>query len=94
MLTKGVVAFVFLLLSILIWDHPLFNSSLGWLISMVNKSSSAGITLAEIVYFLSGVGIWTQSGGGSDSVVGFGMSNTYNPAVSQEGSILVAAYAA
>lgn len=36
--------------------------------------------------------MWTESGGGNDSMVGFGMSNTTNPAISQVDGLLVAAY--
>jgi hypothetical protein len=43
---------------------------------------------------IDGVGVWTQSGAGGESLVGFGMANTHNPAVSQQDGLLVAAYSA
>eukprot|EP01041_Mallomonas_annulata_P008223 gene8223-16907_t len=41
---------------------------------------------------IDGVGIWTQSGGRSSSLIGFDIANTHMPHICQRGHILVAAY--
>ena len=43
---------------------------------------------------IDGIGVWTQSGKGSENVGGFDVTNTHTPHVSQKGHILVAAYSA
>lgn len=43
---------------------------------------------------VSGVGVWTQAGSGSEGFLNFGMTNTHNPLVKQKGSLLVATHAA
>jgi hypothetical protein len=39
-----------------------------------------------------GVPIWSQSGLGSESIAGFSMTNTHNPAVQQNGDLLLQTY--
>lgn len=41
---------------------------------------------------VSGVGVWTQAGTGSDGFLNFGMTNTHNPVITQKGSLLIASY--
>jgi hypothetical protein len=43
---------------------------------------------------IAGVGVWAQSGAGSEGFLKFGMTNTHNPVVAQNSNILVATYAA
>lgn len=43
---------------------------------------------------VSGIPFWTQSGSGTEGVLGFGMHNTHNPAVQQRHGLLVATYLA
>lgn len=39
-----------------------------------------------------GIPIWSQSGLGSESIAGFAMTNTHNPAVQQDGDLLLQTY--
>lgn len=57
-----------------------------------NAHNSSFQTLPWIVN-LSGVGVWAQSGAGSESFMSFDMANTHNPLVQQRGSMLLATYA-
>lgn len=41
---------------------------------------------------IDGIGIWSQSGDGSESISGFGIINTHSPHIKQRGPLLVAAY--
>lgn len=41
---------------------------------------------------VSGVGVWSQAGSGSESFLNFGMSHTHNPVITQKGSLLIASY--
>lgn len=41
---------------------------------------------------LAGIPIWSRSGLGSESVVGFGIHNTHNPAVQQRDDIMLVSY--
>lgn len=41
---------------------------------------------------VSGMGVWSQAGSGSEGVMKFGMTNTHNPIVTQKGSVLIASY--
>jgi hypothetical protein len=41
---------------------------------------------------ISGVGVWSQSGSGAESLMNFGMTNTHNPFIKQKGSVLIASY--
>ena len=41
---------------------------------------------------ISGIGVWTQSGKGSEALFSFGMTNTHNPVITQKGSVLIASY--
>jgi len=43
---------------------------------------------------LAGVALWSQSGAGSEGVLGFGLTNTHNPSIVQEGGVLLCAYSA
>jgi hypothetical protein len=42
---------------------------------------------------VSGVGVWSQSGGG-EAFLSFGIFNTHNPLIRQKGSVLIASHAA
>lgn len=41
---------------------------------------------------VSGMGVWSQAGSGSEGIMKFGMTNTHNPAITQKGSVLIASY--
>ncbi len=41
---------------------------------------------------IGGVPVWSRSGRGAESVAGFGIHNTHNPAVQQRGNVLLATY--
>jgi hypothetical protein len=41
---------------------------------------------------VSGVGVWSQAGSGSEACLNFGMTQTHNPVVTQRGSLLIASY--
>jgi hypothetical protein len=41
---------------------------------------------------IGGVPVWSRSGLGSESIAGFGINNTHNPAVQQIADVLVASY--
>eukprot|EP01035_Chromulina_nebulosa_P023994 gene23994-31149_t len=41
---------------------------------------------------LDGVGVWTQSGEGSNSMAGFGICNTHNPYIKQIDQFMVVSY--
>jgi hypothetical protein len=41
---------------------------------------------------VGGVPVWSRSGKGAESLAGFGIHNTHNPAVQQRGSVLLATY--
>lgn len=43
---------------------------------------------------LSGIPIWSQSGGGKENIGGFDITNTHNPAVKQKKSVLLVSYCA
>ena len=43
---------------------------------------------------IGGVPVWSRSGRGAESVAGFGIHNTHNPAVQQRGNVLLVSYAA
>jgi hypothetical protein len=41
---------------------------------------------------IDGIGVWTQSGNGTEGIAGFGITNTHNPYIMQRQDVLVAAY--
>mmetsp|Transcript_7015 Transcript_7015/g.11733 ORF Transcript_7015/g.11733 Transcript_7015/m.11733 type:complete len:848 (+) Transcript_7015:116-2659(+) len=43
---------------------------------------------------VSGVGVWSQAGTGAEGVLSFGITNTHNPVVRQQGSLLIASHVA
>lgn len=43
---------------------------------------------------VAGLPVWTQSGAGSESIAGFGIHNTHNPAVQQRRGLLLVSYVA
>lgn len=43
---------------------------------------------------ISGVPLWSQSGAGNESIAGFGIHNTHNPAVQQRNNVLLVTYIA
>ncbi len=76
---------------------------------VVYKRPSKGLCLASFQNFnphrcsfseqpwmanISGVGIWSQSGSGSESFLSFDITNTHNPLIRQVGSLMVASYVA
>jgi hypothetical protein len=43
---------------------------------------------------VGGVPVWSRSGKGAESLAGFGIHNTHNPAVQQRGSVMLVSYSA
>ncbi len=55
---------------------------------------AAGFQQLPWIANVSGVGVWSQAGSGSEGFLNFGMTNTHNPLVTQKGSVLVAVHVA
>jgi len=58
------------------------------------NAQAAGFQQLPWCLNLADVGVWAQSGAGSEGVLGFSLTNTHNPCVAQEGSALVCSYVA
>ena len=58
------------------------------------NAQAAGFQQLPWCLNLADVGVWTQSGAGSEGFLGFSLTNTHNPCVAQEGSALVCSYVA
>lgn len=70
------------------------RSSHGLLMSSFDRfiGGISGFQQFPWVVNLCGVGLWSQSGKGSEGIGGWGITNTHNPHVTQRGAVLIAAY--
>jgi hypothetical protein len=68
----------------------------GLCLSSFERFNTQGCSFQQISWManVSGVGVWSQSGQGLEGIGGFGMSSTFNPSVTQRGSLLIASYCA